>query len=523
MKTPLSRTAPTRLFRAARRFLSGTLLSKCFGLVREVALASTFGASAEIASFMVAFRLAHFFRRFIGESGLAVAFIPHFEALKAKSPAAAADFFVKLSLSLKLLLLALSAAVAFGFYVGSSYMSGDWKEIFSLAAILSVSLFFIGLYALNQAFLQTSGRFFIGSAAPAAFNILFALGALLAHVQTSLSPIVFLSWMAVLGLAAQWMVTSPLVSRAHAKLALELSPTVAPAKLIGNESGKSIAKASFLGLFGLAAVQINNLIDGIFAKIADPSAPAYLWYAMRVYQLPLSLFAVSLASALLPMLSKHVKDQEAFMSCLRAAAEKILLFMIPVTGAMVVLAPTGLALLYGRGHFSLQSLAQTTYCLLGYGLGLVSSCFVIILAQAFYARGDYKTPSLSALFSVFLNIALNALFIFYWGLGGLGIALATSIASLFNAALLRWQLKEGRLFSKVYLIKVLFASVIACGTVLLWSVGKHDFSSKVLLGLLDQIDPLPFIAQLRALVLKGVAFGGIFWILLYYLRFKKSV
>jgi len=497
MKTAVSRKV--RLFAAARRILSGTLLSRLAGLFREVALAASFGASPEIASFMVAFRLANFFRRFIGESGLAVAFIPHFASLKEKSPAAAAHFFTRLSLSLKLLLLALAGTISGAFYFAAPFLPSSWQEVFSLTSLLSFSLFFIGLYALNQAFLQTCGRFFVGAAAPVAFNLVFTTGALIAHTQNLWPPTYFLAVMAVLGFAAQWIVTMPSTNRAHVALGRD---SLADAEL----PGKSIAKATLLTLIGLAAQQVNMVIDGIFAKLADPSAPAYLWYALRVYQLPLSLVALSFAGALLPTLSKGVDDPTEFSETLRAVFDRLLLWMIPITGALFVLAPTGLGLLYGHGHFDVASLVQTTYCLWGYGLGLVANCAVLILVQAFYARKDFKTPSWIVLFVVGLNATLNALFL-HLGLGAFGIAFATAISAVVNALALRLKLKDCTLISKGHLGKIFFATVLSCAVVTLWSIGRRDFSSKVLLGLTAGLEMPPFTLQLKALFSKSVLFA----------------
>lgn len=503
MKTAVSRKV--HLFAAARRILSGTLLSRLSGLLREVALAASFGASAEIAAFMVAFRLANFFRRLIGESGLAVAFIPHFEALKAKNPSAAAHFFTKISVSLKLLLLALTAVISLSFYFSAPFFSSPWQGICSQASILSFSIFFIGLYALNQAFLQTCGRFFIGAVAPSAFNLVFATGALIAHTQDLWPPTDFLAVMAVLGCAAQWMVTTPSTSRAHFSLRQD-----APGQ--ANLPGKSIAKATLLTLIGLAAQQVNNIVDGIFAQLADPSAPAFLWYALRVYQLPLSLVALSFAGALLPALSKQAENPAAFSETLRSVFDRLFFWMVPITGALFVLAPTGLGMLYGRGRFDLVSLIQTTYCLWGYGLGLIANCSVLVLAPAFYARKDYKTPSWVALFAVGLNIALNALFL-RLGLGAFGIALATSLSALANALALRFALKHETLLSMRKLGTTLFATLISCSIVTLWSIGKRDFSSKVLLGLITGLE-MPLLGdQIKAFLVKSILFTVPFYLI----------
>jgi len=292
----MSKVSTTKIFQYAKRFLSGTLISKCFGVVRDIAFAYAFGASGAIASFMVAFRLAHFFRRFIGESGLSVAFIPYFQRQKNISEEKAAFFFRDM-LVYVFVTLSIGVVILSGiFQVSSSYLVGDWSHIARLTSILSLSLLFIGLYAMNQAYLQTYGSYFTASMAPVCFNIFCIIGALLAHKQSYMTPFFFLAMMALLGFVAQWFFTVPAMLK-------RLLPQLKGGLFKDFGQSRSLAKkvmtSGALGLLGIAAVQMNSVVDGLFAKLIDPSGPAYLWYAIRIYQLPLSLFAVSIASALL--------------------------------------------------------------------------------------------------------------------------------------------------------------------------------------------------------------------------------
>lgn len=502
------------IFRHARQFLSGTLLSKCFGVLRDVSFAYAFGASSAIASFMVAFRLAHFFRRFIGESGLSVAFIPHFEKKKETSEKDAALFFRDLLVYFALFLLAFVIILSLGFMGTSKLLTqgGSWSFIAQLTAIMSLSLFFIGLYALNQAYLQTQGVFFVAASAPIGFNICAISGALLAHSQTFLSPYIFLAAMVTLGFALQWLWTLPLTIRF-------LSPYLRSAFFKGLTAQSlresRLFRSAGLGLVGIAAVQMNSIIDGVFAKLVDSSGPAFLWYAVRIYQLPLSLFAVSMASALLPSLSKASQSPALFREYLTGVMRKVMLFMIPCTLAILVLGSSGIELLYGRGHFAPISALNTYYCLLGYGVGLVGSCVVIVLAQAFYAKGDYLTPSKAALSAVLTNLFLNLVFIYGLKMGSFGIALATGVSTSVNALILQQALKKkmpevGQLVERAFLKKVCFSSVCAAFGVIGISFYQQDFFYASFVTGIQPAYLGSFGAQLGSFSFKAVGFMALF-------------
>lgn len=502
------------IFRHARQFLSGTLLSKCFGVMRDVSFAYAFGASSAIASFMVAFRLAHFFRRFIGESGLSVAFIPHFEKKMAVSEKEAALFFRDLLAYFSLILLALVATLSLGFLGASSLLSNEssWGFIAQLTSIMSLSLFFIGLYALSQAYLQTRGIFFTAASAPIGFNICAILGALLAHSQTLFSPYIFLAIMVTVGFALQWLWTLPLTVK---HLAPHLKGLFFKGISANSLKESRLFRSAGLGLVGVAAVQMNSIIDGVFAKLVDPSGPAFLWYAVRIYQLPLSLFAVSMASALLPSLSKASETPELFKGYLISVMRKVMLFMIPCTLAILVLGPSGIELLYGRGHFAPLSALKTYYCLLGYGVGLIGSCSVIVLAQAFYAKGDYLTPSKAALSAVCANLFLNLLFIYVFKMDSFGIALATGLSTSLNALILQQTLRRkipevGVLVERSLIRKVCLSSLVAALGTLLISAYQKDYFAMSFVGASQLTYLGSFSRQLSAFVLRGGVFTGLF-------------
>ncbi len=181
-------------------------------------------------------------------------------------------------------------------------------------------------------------------------------------------------------------------------------------------------------------------LDAVFARYASLEGPAYLWYAIRIQQLPLALFGIALSGALLPALSRA--SSERCLELLQSGLKKGIVLMIPFTVGMIVLARPGLDLLYGHGGFSDGDIFKTCLCLMGYAVGLVPMVYVLLLANACYSRKEYRLPMKSALAAVFYNLILNALFVFYCEWGSYGIALATSLASLLNCLLLKRAVRQ---------------------------------------------------------------------------------
>jgi putative peptidoglycan lipid II flippase len=246
-----------------------------------------------------------------------------------------------------------------------------------------------------------------------------------------------------------------------------------------------MVKSLFLTILGVGAVQINSALDAIFARVASLEGPAYLWYAIRLEQLPLALFGIALSSALLPPLSRAAQagDLEKHRELLSYGFGRSFALMMSCTVALLVLGCAGVNLLYGRGDFSQEATMQTVHCLWGYSLGLVPSVFVLLLAPSFYAKKDYKTPVFASLLSVAVNIVLNALFVSVFKWGAFSIAVATSVSSFCNMAFLVYRhqsiFKIGRWcsFGKI-------GGGICVAGLLTWLVGYflHDQTWAVMLG-----------------------------------------
>lgn len=424
------------IYRAMSRFLSGTMLSRISGLGRDVAMAYAFGTSAQVAAFLVSIRFAHLLRRVLGEGCLQSAFIPLFEEMKRESPAKAAAFFRYLNKGLLILLtlISLLSMALLGVFLHFGDPSEGNREIFTYTLIMMPSLIFICLYGLYASLLQCEGSFFLPSASPIAFNVVWIAGTLLLSPLQPSSAMSYLSLFIIAGCFLQWAVLLP------------KSTQLLPEQTYYEGSTKDftkIIKPMFLGMIGIAAVQINSALDAVFARVASSEGPAYLWYAIRIEQLPLALFGVALSGALLPPLTRAVKAQnfEKAASFYKSALSTTLAVIIPMTFALIFSGKVSVALLYQRGDFSSLSTSETTLCLWGYGLGLLPSVLVLVTAPVFFALSDYKTPSKASCYAVLINIVLNFAGVFYFNLGAFWIAAATSISAFFNAWMLNRNLK----------------------------------------------------------------------------------
>jgi putative peptidoglycan lipid II flippase len=452
------------IIRSAKRFFGGTMLSRISGMLRDVSMAYAFGTSEAIAAFMVAFRLSHLLRRLLGEGALQTAFIPHFETLRNESPARAQQFFKDLvyTLSSGLIFIIIATMCVLSLCLWGLDLSPGNYEIVSLTNLMMPSLLFICLFGLNASLLQCEKSYFTPGVAPVTFNVVWIIGVC---SLWSLPPSTAVQWLAgwvTLACFCQWLITIPRVRQVSSLCKNQKSR-------IWSQDVKLLGKPLLLGIVGVAAAQINNALDAIFARFAEAEGPAFLWYALRIQQLPLALFGIAISSALLPPLTRALKSNqfETYHHFLEFALKRCTALMLPISLAILVLGSSCINLIYGHGDFSSDSVVGTTWCLWGYGIGLLPMTLVLILAPAFYARNDYKTPTLASSLAMGLNIVLNTIMIMVLEFGAAGIALATSLSALFNCVFLGWGLRNDlqaigskALFSSVS--KICFASGIAC-------------------------------------------------------------
>jgi putative peptidoglycan lipid II flippase len=423
--------------RSAKRFFSGTLLSRISGMLRDMAMAYAFGTQTSVASFMVAYRLSHACRRLFGEGALQSAFIPQFETLRHESSKRAFAFFRDLAATLSCFLLTfiLLGCLGVGYFLSSTESSPVNSEILFLTLLMLPSLLFICLFGLNASLLQCEKSFFTPAAAPMAFNFIWVAVVWLIRPFSAEEAMPLLAVGVIAACLLQWIMTVP---KTLSVLKAGLEGSLWRDVRLFSADVVNMGKPFILGFIGVGASQINVVIDSLFARYAESEGPALLWYAIRLQQLPLALFSIALAGALLPPLTRAIKahDREKYTYFLNEAILQTLCLMIPFTMAIFSLGDTAVNLIFGRGDFSDLSVWGTARCLWAYGIGLVPTSLVLLLAPACYAQSHYRMPALASCLNMALNFILNLIFIAGFGWGAMSVALATSISAWVNLILL---------------------------------------------------------------------------------------
>lgn len=411
-------------------------MSRCSGLFRDMALAYAFGTEPLFSLFLVAFRFSHLFRRLIGETALQNTFVPLYEEFRKDNPAKAFQFFKNLNSTA---VLSLSGLIGMATLILAFIPFPDQKlqELATFTQWMLPSLLFIALFGINSAYLACEKHYFTIGAAPIAFNLIFALSALSLAAFPLNFAIYGMCIAVTLACAAQWLVTYPKSSKYFTLSIFGSKPFSADVK--------RLFKPLLLANIAIAASQINSALDSLFALYANSEGPAWLWYAIRVQQLPLALFGIALANALMPPIVRAIKneDKAAFHRFFHFATKRLVALTVPITFAIIATAPSCINLLFGRGQFDLEAVMGTAKCLIAYGIGLLPAAYVIIAAPTFNAQSDYKTPLNAAWLSMALNVFLNTLLIFGLGYGAVSVALATSFSAFFNAFYLHKRLPDG--------------------------------------------------------------------------------
>lgn len=503
---------------SARRFFSGTLLSRISGMLRDMSMAYAFGTHPSVAAFMVAFRFAHLLRRLLGEGALQSAFIPEFESLRQENEPRAFFFFRDLVRTLTLLLCVLIGVTGSGLaaYLYGNQTDSTHQETIYLTLLMLPSLLFICLYGLNASLLQCEKVYFTPSVAPVAFNVIWIIAVLnLQHLPVEQA----MPWLAlgvILACLCQWFLTIP---KTRKILKYHLSNTQR-SYLTNIPDLKRLIKPLSLGILGVAASQINNAVDSLFALFAEAEGPAFLWYAIRIQQLPLALFGVAIAGAVLPPLSRALKTQrrEDYQHFLHYALYRTWTFILPITALLLVMGDTSVSLLYSRGNFGPHSLLGTTYCLWAYVAGLIPSTLVLVLAPASYAQNNYSLPALASCATMLLNLLLNTLFIAGLGWGAVSVALTTSLSAWVNFFLLAWYLsKQNTSLLTLNMIKEGFKIIVIT---LFAFIGTYEMRLlfQNLPFLSQQLFAATFGEQLKLFCYQILTFMGLYMMGLYRLR-----
>lgn len=431
-----------RLARAASLMAAATVASRLLGLAREIVAAWLFGATQAKAAYVIAYYLPFFVQRLLLGGTLSIVFIPTVSRYLARNDLQEAR---RVSANLFSLVFAVGVGmVALGYVLAPLLVplaapgftaSPDLVRLtVHLTRIIFVAMLFLALAVYLTGFLQAHNDFTVAALSPVAFNITIIAGTLVLGPRIGIQGLA-VAWIA--GTAMQFLVQLPAARRYG--LRLGRIDTQHPAV-------REIGRLAVPAVLGLAIVEINAYVGRFFASLL-PAAPgaspvAVLDYAYEIVQAPAGIFAVSIATAVFPLLSRYAAagSQTELRATASLALRTVLFVILPITALVIVLRVPLVALIFQRGEFTSQATQAVAGALLGYAIGLPSIAGSYVVTRTYYALQDMETPVRIGAVMVVLNAVLAS--ILMRRLGVEGIALATAIVSLTNLGLLLWRLRQ---------------------------------------------------------------------------------
>ncbi len=421
-----------RLARDVLMMALATGISRLLGLLRDVAIADRFGASGAYDAFLIAFFVPHFLRQLLAEGALSTAFVPLYTGLGVSGEDA--DRFASGLLSWLILLFA--AVVGLGVWLAPTYVpflaSGFGPEKLSLAVGLTRIVFpfiaLVGFAAVFMGILNSHRRFFAASLAPVWFNVGMILGVLLLAPRFSQQPVLGLAVGALIGGAGQLLAQLPSLFRVGFRFRLTFWPI--------HPEIRRLIRLMAPAVLTLTVTQVNLLVDNKLASYLGDGGIASLQYGMRLFQLPLGVFAVSVATALLPRFSEAWAREDAprFSSYLSEGIALSALVLLPAMVGLLVIGADVVRLLFEHGSFTPEDTLRTARVLSFYLIGLFPYGLVYLFSRAFYALKRTRLPLLAAVAAVGTNVALDLLLVST--MREAGLAFATAISGVVNGAML---------------------------------------------------------------------------------------
>ncbi|HRK61743.1 MAG TPA: murein biosynthesis integral membrane protein MurJ [Candidatus Omnitrophota bacterium] len=433
--------AKDKLLKSAFVMAAMIMLSRILGLMRDIVSAKIFGLGWVWDAFLYAFMVPNFFRRIVGEGALASAFIPVYSDIRAKQGEEAAFKYSNLVytfMGAALFVFILAVEVVLALLLKFGVFPDVIRLAISLLQVMFPHLWFLCAYAIGMGILNSHGRFFVPMIGPVLMNMIWIATMLWIFPWASenqTARLHILAWALTFAGFLHWAVEWPFLKTIGFQFQFkwrQLWFWNSPEHEGLRRSWKLLTPV----LLSFGAVQVNMLIDTAFAYWVGPGANSSLWYGNRVMQLPLSMFGVAMGSALLPMLSNQIANNQKEEARQTLAFSLTVTFMIvlPASAGLIVLAPDIMRLLFERGEFDAAATARTASVLAAYAWGLFAYSGQKMMITGYYAAHDSKTPMRISLFSLLLNVVLNFLLMPF--LRETGLALSTSISAIVQLLLL---------------------------------------------------------------------------------------
>ena len=495
-----------------------TLLSRIFGLLRDITLATLFGASGGTDAFLVAFKIPNFMRRLFAEGAFSQAFVPVFSEYKEKRSREELQDLInhvagKLGGILLLITIIGSLAAPALVWLFAPGFHNDPERFQLTAEMLSITfsyLFFIALVAFAGGILNSFNKFSVPAFTPVLLNLCMIAAAVWLSPLLD-EPLMALAWGVALAGLLQFLFQLPFLKK------LGLIPR--PQFKRHHDGVSKILKLMLPAVIGSSVAQINLLLDTVIASFLMVGSVSWLYYSDRLLEFPLGIFGIAIATVILPALSKqHARDSaDEFNQTLNWAVRLVLIIAIPACIGLFILAAPVLATLFQYGEFSASDTYLASLSLMAYIAGLPAFILIKILAPGFYARQDTKTPVRIGIIAMVSNMALNILFVvplvmYNYEAPHVGLALATSCSAYLNAFMLYRGLRKIDVFRPVkgwakLLIQITIAGIVMAFVISLVTPEQPQWSDWVIIervGHIAGIIGLSILVYFVTLMLTGL-------------------
>ena len=428
---------PFVFYNALKKVIGLTGLSRIFGLVRDIATTNLLGASIFHDIFVVVLKIPNLFRRFFAEGAFNQAFIPIYSDFEKENQKDATDEFLNSlagilisSLFIFTILVLIFAPVFIFIFAPGFYLDPMKKDIsINVLRIMFPYLALISLVAFAGGIQNTHKKFSIPAFTPVVFNICLIIAAILVAPMFEM-PVYVLAWGVLLSGVLQLLIQILPLWR--------INRLPIPKLNINNPGLNNFFRLILPAILAGGIIQINLLIDTIFASFLATGSPTWLYVSDRLVQFPMGIFAIAIGTILLPTLSKYDLnfEREQFILSIQKGQRFVLFIGIPSLIGLFFCSEDLISTIFYRGAFTASDVINSSYSLMAFSFGLPFFMLMKVLTPAFFARKDTKTPMYVALISLIINAVLNYYLAFILNYGHVGIAVGSSIAAIVSVCIL---------------------------------------------------------------------------------------
>jgi putative peptidoglycan lipid II flippase len=455
-----------------------TLLSRILGFVRDILMARIFGAGLANEAFVIAYKLPNLLRRMFAEGAFSQAFVPIFSEYKSRRGHDETKLLVDhvtTLLAIVLFVITLIGIVAAPLLVyltapGFSAAPEKFNLTVQLLRITSPYIFFISLVAVSAGILNTYNKYWVSAFAPVLLNLCFIVAMLWVAPYVE-QPIMAVAWAVFVAGVIQLAFQVPFLMKIDMLPRWRFNLKDAGVWRVLKQMGPAV--------FGVSISQISLIINTIFASFMAAGSVSWLFYADRLMEIPAGLLGVAISTILLTSLSRHHADKntEEYSRLLDWGLRLTILLTLPAAVSLGLIAVPLLSTFFQGGAFGAHDVLMTRNALVGYSIGLIGMLLVKVLAPAFYARQDIRTPVKIGVITLLATQLMNILFIGW--IQHAGLALAIGLGACLNSAILFYLLRKRGIFQPEpgwlkFSAKIAVA-LLALGWVLWFGMGDEQY------------------------------------------------